>query len=199
MRKTIQRESQINRKTKETQIALTLNVDGTGSYKIKTPLPFFNHMLEAFSKHGLFDIVIKADGDIDVDDHHLVEDVGLVLGQAFREALGDKRGMLRYGHFTLPMDETLTTVAVDICGRPCLVYKSPVRKGKIKNFDLELVHEFFQAITNACGLNLHICVHYGKNKHHIIESIFKAFAKAMDMATRIDTRQKTIPSTKGQL
>lgn len=193
------RQANITRVTKETNIALKLNVDGAGVYKIKTPIPFFNHMLEAFTKHGLFDLEIKASGDIDVDDHHLVEDVGLVLGQAFAKAVGNKVGMRRYGHFTLPMDETLTTVAVDICGRPCMIYKSPAKKGKIKNFDLQLVHEFFQAVTNACGLNLHIHVHDGENNHHIVESIFKAFAKAMDMAASLDPRQKSIPSTKGRL
>lgn len=193
------RTASIHRKTKETDIQLKLNVDGTGQYKIKTPLPFFNHMLEAFARHGLFDLEIKATGDVDVDDHHLVEDVGLVLGQAFVKAVGAKAGMKRYGHFLLPMDETLTAVAVDFCGRPCMIYKSPVKKGKIKNFDIQLVHEFFQAITNEAGLNLHINVHYGENNHHIVESIFKCFSKAMDMATQVDSRIKSILSTKGQL
>lgn len=196
---TSKRSSKVVRNTKETQIALKLTVDGTGQYKINTPIPFFNHMLEAFSKHGLFDIEIKATGDIEVDDHHLVEDVGLVLGEAFVKAVKDKKGMRRYGHFSLPMDETLANVAVDFCGRPCMIYNSPAKRGKIKNFDLELVHEFFQAITNQAGLNLHINVPYGKNKHHIVEAIFKSFAKAMDMSTQLDARSKTIPSTKGKL
>lgn len=193
------RHATITRKTKETNITLQLCVDGSGHYKIATPIPFFNHMLEAFTKHGLFDVTLKAKGDVHVDDHHLVEDVGLVLGEAFVKAVGHKKGMRRYGHFTLPMDECLVTVAVDFCGRPAMVYQSPAKKGTIKNFDLQLVHEFFQAITNAAGLNLHILVHYGENKHHIVESIFKCFTKAMDMATQIDLRVKGLPSTKGML
>jgi imidazoleglycerol-phosphate dehydratase len=193
------RTAKVNRNTTETQIKLFLNVDGTGKYKISTPIPFFNHMLEAFTRHGLFDIVLKATGDVHVDDHHLVEDVGLVLGQAFVKAIGNKVGLKRYGHFTLPMDETLTQVAVDFCGRPCMIYKSPAKKGTIKKFDLQLVHEFFQAFANEAGLNLHIRVLDGENKHHIVESIFKAFAKAMDMATQVDPRVKGVPSTKGSL
>lgn len=193
------RKAKTTRNTTETQITLDLTVDGKGQYTIETGIPFFTHMLESFSKHGLFDLKLKSKGDLDVDDHHLVEDVGLVLGETFVKAVGDKKGMRRYGHFTLPMDETLTTVAVDFCGRPCLIYKSPIKKGKIKKFDLELVHEFFQAFTNAAGLNLHIVVHHGSNKHHIVESIFKACAKAMDMATQIDPRQSGILSTKGKL
>ena len=192
------RTATINRKTKETQISVKLTVDGSGNYKIKTPIPFFNHMLEAFAKHGLFDLEVKATGDIEVDDHHLVEDVGLVLGQAFVKAVGTKKGMRRYGHFTLPMDETLATVAVDFCGRPCLIYNSKAKRGKIKNFDLELVHEFFQAIVNEAGLNLHINA-TGENKHHIVEAIFKCFSKAMDMSTSLDPRIKSILTTKGKL
>jgi imidazoleglycerol-phosphate dehydratase len=194
-----QRKAHVVRNTTETRITLALNVDGSGHYAIKTPIPFFTHMLEAFAKHGLFDLEIKANGDIDVDDHHLVEDVGLVLGDAFVKAVGDKKGMRRYGHFTLPMDETLADVAVDFCGRPCMIYNSPAKKGRIKNFDLQLVHEFFQAVTNAASLNLHLNVRYGENKHHIVEALFKAFAKAMDMATTIDPRVKGVPSTKGKL
>jgi len=196
---TKKRSAKITRNTKETQISLNLVIDGSGKYNIKTPLPFFTHMLESFTKHGLFDINLKASGDIDVDDHHLVEDVGLVLGQAFVKAVGKKNKMRRFGHAMLPMDETLANVAVDFSGRPCLIYKSPAKRGKIKNFDLQLVHEFFQAITNEAGLNLHINVPYGENKHHIVESIFKSFAKAMDMATQIDPRIKSILSTKGSL
>jgi len=176
-----------------------INIDGKGKYKIKTPIGFFTHMLESFTKHGLLDLEIKAKGDVHVDDHHLVEDVGLVLGEAFVKAIGDKKGIRRYGHFSLPMDETLANVAVDFCGRPCMIYKSPAKKGKIKNFDLQLVHEFFQAITNEAGLNLHIDVPYGENKHHIVEAIFKSFAKALDMATSLDPRIKSILTTKGKL
>lgn len=193
------REAKIGRNTKETQIEIKLHLDGSGKYKIKTPIPFFNHMLEGFTKHGLFDLEVKATGDVHVDDHHLVEDVGLVLGQAFVKAVGDKVGMRRYGHFLLPMDEALVQVAVDFCGRPCMIYKSPAKKGRIKNFDLQLVHEFFQAITNEAGLNLHINVLYGENNHHIVEAIFKCFAKALDMATQNDSRVKGILTTKGKL
>src|SRR3989338_4789163 len=189
----------IKRKTKETDINLSLNIDGTGKYSIKTPLPFFTHMLEAFARHGLFDLTIKATGDVEVDDHHLVEDVGLVLGEAFKKALGDKKGIRRYGHFMLPMDEVLTTAAVDFSGRPCLVYQPAIKSGRIKNFDTDLVHEFFQAFVNTAHINLHIHVLKTGNRHHVVESIFKATTRALDMATQLDARIKTIPSTKGKL
>ena len=193
------RSAKIIRKTKETDISLDLNIDGSGVYKIKTPIPFFTHMLEAIARHGLFDINLKASGDIDVDDHHLVEDVGLVLGEAFTKALGDKKGIRRYGHFTLPMDEVLSVAAVDFSGRPAFVYKSPVKSGKIKNFDIDLVNEFFQAFVNAAAINLHLHVIETGNKHHVVESLFKAFTRALDMATQLDPRVKSIPSTKGKL
>jgi len=190
------------RNTKETQITLELKIDGTGKYSIDTPLPFFNHMLETFARHGLFDLTLKARGDVQVDPHHLVEDVGISLGEAFEAALGKKLGIRRYGFCILPMDEVLTTVALDFCGRPCMVYKNPVKKGRIGNglFDVELTPEFFQGFTNAAKINLHINVNYGRNKHHIVESIFKAFAKACDYATSIDHRAPTsLPSVKGKL
>ncbi len=193
------RSVKITRNTKETQITLKLNLDGSGKYKISTPIPFFNHMLESFTKHGLFDVDLKAKGDVQVDDHHLVEDVGLVLGQAFKKAVGTKKGMCRYGHFTLPMDDSLASVAVDFCDRPYFVYNSPVKRGKIKTFEISLIKEFFQAIANAAGLNLHINVLYGKNKHHIVEAMFKAFAKAVDMATCLDSRVKGLPTVKGKI
>jgi imidazoleglycerol-phosphate dehydratase len=193
------REAKIHRKTKETDIDLSVNVDGSGKYTVKTPIPFLNHMIELFTKHGVFDLTLKATGDVDVDDHHLVEDVGITLGEALRKALGDKAGIRRYGSATLPMDETLTTVAIDFCDRPSLVYKSPIKTGKIKTFDLELVEHFFEAFTSAARVNLHINVHYGRIKHHVAESIFKAFAKAVDMATQVDPRVKGVPSTKGKL
>ncbi|MDO8519765.1 MAG: imidazoleglycerol-phosphate dehydratase HisB [Deltaproteobacteria bacterium] len=195
----MKRTAKINRKTSETDISLALNVDGSGKYKIQTPIPFFNHMLEAFARHGLFDLQIKATGDVHVDDHHLVEDVGLCLGEAFKKALGNKKGIRRYGHFTLPMDEVLTTVALDFSGRPALVYKPQIKSGRIKNFDVELVGEFFHAVTNSASINLHIHVLQNGNKHHVVESIFKAFSRAMDMATCVDSRVKSIPSTKGKL
>lgn len=193
------RTAKITRNTKETKITLALNLDGTGRYKINTPLAFLNHMLESFAKHGLFDLNIRASGDTHVDDHHLVEDVGLVLGQAFARAIGNKKGIRRYGHFSLPMDDAIANVAVDFCGRPCLVYKSPLKKGKIKTFDLALLPEFFQAFANEAGLNLHIHVPYGENKHHVVEAIFKSLAKAMDMATSRDPRIQTVLTTKGKL
>ncbi len=195
----MKRTAKIVRKTKETNIQLELNIDGTGRYQIKTPIPFFNHMLELFSKHGLFDLTLKATGDVDVDDHHLVEDVGIVLGEAFKKALSDKKGIRRYGFFVLPMDETLTTVAIDFSGRPAFVYKTPIKSGKIKTFDLELVEHFFEAFVNSALINLHIVVHNTRIKHHMVESIFKAFAKAADMAVQIDPRVKGVLSTKGKL
>jgi len=193
------RTAQIHRKTKETDIALNLNLDGTGVYKIKTPIPFLTHMLEAFARHGFFDLEIKSTGDVDVDDHHLVEDIGLVLGQAFDKALGDKSGIRRYGFFTLPMDEVLTTCAIDLSGRPCLVMDPKLPKGKIKKFDLELVMEFFQAFTNTAKINLHFVLERVGNKHHVVESMFKAFTRALDMATSLDPRVRGVPSTKGSL
>ncbi len=195
----MKRHARIVRKTKETSIDLTLCLDGTGQYKIKTPIPFFNHMLELFSKHGLFDLKLVASGDVDVDDHHLVEDVGITLGEAFTKALSDKKGIRRYGFFTLPMDEVLTTVAIDFSGRASFTYKTPIKSGKIKTFDLELVEHFFEALTNSAQINLHINVHYGRIKHHVVESIFKALAKAMDQAVQVDSRVKGVLSTKGKL
>lgn len=193
------RKSKIIRNTKETQISLELNLDGQGKYQIDTPIPFFNHMLEAFAKHGLFDIKLKAKGDVHVDLHHTVEDVGIALGEAFKKALGDKKGVRRYGHFMLPMDEVLTSAAVDFCGRPCMIYQHKLKAGRIGTFDIELVPEFFQGFTNAALINLHLNNWYGRNRHHIVESMFKAFARAVSMATERDPRVKGIPSTKGSL
>ncbi len=195
----MRRTAKISRKTKETSIALGLGIDGAGRYQIKTPLPFFNHMLELFAKHGLFDLTLKATGDVEVDDHHLVEDIGLALGEAFQRGLGNKSGIRRYGFFTLPMDETLTTVAIDFSGRPSFVYRTPLKSGRIKSFDVELIEHFFESFVNAAQVNLHINVWYGRIKHHIVESIFKGFARAVDMATQIDPRVKGVPSTKGML
>ena len=194
-----QRKAKVIRNTKETQITTELNVDGSGKSKIVTPIPFLTHMLEAFAKHGLFDIKITAKGDVDVDFHHTVEDVALTLGEAFTKALGDKKGMVRYGSSTLPMDEVMTTCAVDFCGRPALIYNVKITRGRIGDFDVELVPEWFQAFTNAAAINLHLNVWYGRNRHHIVESLFKSLAKAVDMATQIDPRAKGIPSTKGKL
>ena len=193
------RKARIERKTKETDIKLEIQLDGAGNYAVETPIPFFNHMLELFGKHGLFELKVQASGDVEVDDHHLVEDVGICLGEALREALGDKKGIRRYGFFTVPMDETLTTVTIDFSDRPAFVYNTPLKTGLIKEFDVELVEHFFESVCQSARINLHVNVHYGKNKHHIAESIFKAFAKAVDVATQIDPRTDTVPSTKGKL
>jgi imidazoleglycerol-phosphate dehydratase len=195
----MKRKAKLARNTTETQISADLKLDGSGIYKISTPIPFLNHMLELFTKHGLFDLTLKAKGDVHIDFHHTVEDIGITLGTAFKNALGKKQGIRRYGFCVLPMDEVLTTVALDFSGRPCMIYHTPLKKGRIGNFDVELVPEFFQGFTNAALINLHINVQYGRNKHHVVESIFKAFAKACDMATQVDPRVKGIPSTKGKL
>ncbi|MBI1909252.1 MAG: imidazoleglycerol-phosphate dehydratase HisB [Deltaproteobacteria bacterium] len=193
------RKVNVSRKTKETSIVLELNLDGKGSYSIRTPIPFLNHMLELFTKHGLFDLKLKATGDTHVDDHHLVEDIGIVLGEAFKKGLGDKKGISRYGFFTLPMDETLASVTIDFSGRPAFVYNVPIRKGKIKTFDLELVEHFFEAFINTAQVNLHINVPYGRIKHHIVEGIFKAWSRATRQAVQKDSRIKGVASTKGRL
>ena len=189
----------IERVTSETRIRLELNVDGGGNAKVCTSVPFLDHMLNLFARHGLFDLMIEASGDIDIDFHHTVEDIGIVLGEAFKKALGDKKGIRRYGQATVPMDETLASVAIDISGRPYLVYHVTLPKVKIGEFDVELAREFFQAFVNHCGLNLHINVMYGENVHHIVEACFKAFARAMDSATRYDPRVEGVMSTKGVL
>lgn len=189
----------IERITKETRIRMELSVDGRGQAKVCTSVPFLDHMLNLFARHGLFDLTIEASGDIDIDFHHTVEDVGIVLGEAFKQALGDKNGIRRYGQATVPMDETLAAVAVDFSGRPYLVYHVALPKVKIGDFDVELAREFFQAFVNHCGLNLHINVMYGDNVHHIIEACFKAFARAVDVATQLDPRVEGVMSTKGVL
>ena len=193
------RAAAIERVTKETRIKLSLDVDGKGDAKICTSVPFLDHMLNLFARHGLFDLDVEASGDIDIDFHHTVEDIGIVLGEAFRQALGDKKGIRRYGQATVPMDETLASVAIDISGRPYLVYHVVLPKVKIGEFDVELAREFFQAFVNHCCLNLHINVMYGENVHHIIEACFKAVARAMDVATQFDPRVEGVMSTKGVL
>ena len=195
------RRRRIERDTKETQISLELDLDGTGARSIDTPLPFLSHMLDAFARHGVFDLQIKATGDIEIDGHHTVEDIGLVLGSTFEQALGDRAGIVRYGSATLPMDEVLVTVAVDFCGRPAFVWKVQGLDGKwIGGFDCELAKEFFAAFATRAQCNLHVNVHYGGNAHHMIECIFKAFARACDAATRVDPRLGgAVPSTKGTL
>lgn len=195
------RRTRIERNTKETQISVTLDLDGTGKRSIKTPLPFLSHMLDAFARHGVFDVELQATGDTEIDGHHTVEDIGLVLGSAFEQALGDRAGIVRYGWATLPMDEVMVTVALDFCGRPAFVWKVQGLEGKwIGDFDCELAKEFFAAFATRAQCNLHVNVHYGGNAHHMIECIFKAFARACDAATRIDPRLGgAIPSTKGTL
>jgi imidazoleglycerol-phosphate dehydratase len=193
------RAAEIERVTKETRIKLSLYVDGKGEGKICTSVPFLDHMLNLFARHGLFDLEVEASGDIDIDFHHTVEDIGIVLGEAFKQALGEKKGIRRYGQATVPMDETLASVAIDISGRPYLVYHVALPKVKIGDFDVELAREFFQAFVNHCGLNLHINVMYGENVHHIIEACFKAVARAMDVATQRDPRVEGVLSTKGVL
>ncbi|HXJ21796.1 MAG TPA: imidazoleglycerol-phosphate dehydratase HisB [Polyangia bacterium] len=194
------RRATIKRKTAETDIALTLVLDGTGQRRIQTPVPFFNHMLEAVARHGLFDLDIQATGDVEVDAHHTVEDVGICLGQAFREALGDRAGITRYGDATIPMDEALVSAAVDFSGRAAFVYRADALKGRwVGNFDLELGREFFGGFVASALCNLHLEVRYGENAHHMIEALFKAFARATSTAARLDPRVVGVPSTKGTL
>ncbi len=188
------------RNTSETQIILSLDLDGKGVSSIETGIPFFDHMLTLFARHGLFDLQLKAVGDVEVDYHHTVEDVGIVLGEAFKEALGDKIGIRRYGFFLLPMDETLARVAVDLSNRPFLAYKVEAAEVFVRDFNIHLLREFFQGFANAAGANVHIGLEYGDEPHHIAEGIFKAFARALDLATSIDPRQAdSLPSTKGLL
>jgi imidazoleglycerol-phosphate dehydratase len=193
------RKGKVERKTKETDIQVELELDGTGKAEVDTGMPFLNHMLDSFSRHGFFDVKLKARGDLEVDYHHTVEDVGLALGQAFKESLGDKQGIRRFGEASCPLDETLAKVVVDISGRPYLCYNVKIRPGRVGNFDTDLPHEFFGAFANQLGMNLHIDVVRGENPHHIIEACFKAFARAMDMATQRDSRIEGVLSTKGSL
>ena len=187
------------RKTKETDISLHLNLDGTGSSSINTGIGFFDHMLDGFAKHGFFDLDVKVNGDLYVDCHHTIEDTGIVLGNAIKEAVGDKKGIRRYGSCILPMDETLVLCAVDLSGRPYLVFDGEFTTDRVGYMDTEMVKEFFYAISYTAGMNLHIRVLSGGNNHHMIEAMFKAFAKALDQATVIDPRITDILSTKGSL
>src|SRR5512138_2527778 len=193
------RKGVVERITKETQIKLSIDLDGSGKGAICTSVPFLDHMLDLFARHGLFDLEVEASGDIDIDFHHTVEDVGIVLGQAIKEALGDKKGIRRYGQATVPMDETLASVATDLSGRPYLVYHVNLPKVKIGEFDVELAKEFFQALVNNLGANIHVNVMYGDNVHHVLEACFKATARALDMATQLDPRIEGVLSTKGKL
>ena len=189
----------LERNTRETQIRVELDVDGTGQYAIETGIPFFNHMLELFAKHSLFDLNLKATGDLDVDDHHTVEDVGLALGDALNAALGDRKGIERYGFALLPMDETLARVALDLGGRPYLVMEMATRRKFIRTFDLGLLEEFMRAFSTQARMNLHIAQLYGKDPHHAYESVFKGLARALRMAVRRNPREPGIPSSKGVL
>jgi imidazoleglycerol-phosphate dehydratase len=194
------RKVRIDRKTKETQISVEMNLDGTGSYSIKTPIPFFDHMLTLMCKHGLFDIKLKAKGDVEIDDHHTVEDTGIVLGKTFKEALGDMKGIARYGQASVPMDEALAQVSLDISGRQYLVYNIAFpKKSKLREFDPDLIEDFLQAFSSSAGITLHVNVLYGRNTHHIIEAIFKALGRALKQAVAIDPKVKGVPSTKGSL
>lgn len=194
------RTSKQHRKTAETDIKLSLNVDGTGVSDIKTGIGFFDHMLTLFAKHGLFDLTVQAKGDIEVDFHHTVEDTGIVLGNAFREALGNKAGITRYGWSLLPMDETLAQVAVDLSGRPFVVFLAPERVDTIgQGFHFQLVEEFVRGFTNAILANVHVEIRYGKDAHHMAEAIFKGLARSLDAATKVDPRVTGVPSTKDVL
>ena len=193
------RTAHIHRNTSETQIELELCLDGSGTSDVQTGVGFLDHMLELLAKHAAFDLKVRAQGDLDVDAHHTVEDTGICLGLALKEALGDKRGLRRYGHFTLPMDETLVTAAVDIGGRFALVYQAPTPSAKIGDFDTELLEDFWQAVAANAQCNLHVLLHYGRNSHHIAEAVFKSTARAMRMAVEEDPRMPGIPSTKGAL
>jgi imidazoleglycerol-phosphate dehydratase len=193
------RRVSIQRKTTETDVSIAIDLDGSGKGKISTTVPFLDHMLNLFSYHGLMDLNIKGKGDTDIDDHHLVEDMGICLGDAIKKALGDKKGIARYGSATIPMDESLCSVVIDISGRPCLIYNVEVKSKKIDKFDYSLLKEFFKAFSDHSGITLHINLIYGKNSHHIAEAIFKAFALALRRAVTIHDRIEGILSTKGSL
>lgn len=194
-----ERKSSIDRKTSETTISLSLNLDGSGKGSFDTGIGFFDHMLNSFARHGFFDLDVKADGDLYVDCHHTIEDTGIVLGQAIREALGDKKGIKRYGSMILPMDEVLVLCAVDLSGRPYLVFDAEFSREQVGYFGTEMVKEFFHAVSYMSGMNLHIKLLSGSNQHHIIEAMFKAFARALDEAVTVDSRIQEVLSTKGSL
>ncbi|MBO5484097.1 MAG: imidazoleglycerol-phosphate dehydratase HisB [Lachnospiraceae bacterium] len=194
-----QRIAEVNRKTGETDIHMKLNLDGSGKTSIDTGIGFFDHMLNSFARHGLFDLEVSVRGDLEVDSHHTIEDTGIVLGQAIKEALGDKKGIRRFGECMLPMDETLLLCALDLSGRPYLQFHMPLSVPQVGAFDTEMVHEFFYAVSYAAGMNLHLKMLDGSNNHHIIEAAFKAFAKALDGASMYDERIQDVLSTKGSL
>lgn len=196
---TVDRSVTLERKTNETQISVSLNIDGTGEATVDTGIGFFNHMLEGFARHGLFDLNVSVAGDIHVDGHHTVEDTGIVIGRAIAKCIGDKKGIKRYGSMILPMDDALCLCAIDLCGRPYFSYEAEFPMDRIGYLDTELIREFFYAISYTAGVNLHIKVLSGINSHHIAEAMFKAFAKALDQATMVDERITDVLSTKGTL
>lgn len=193
------RRATITRTTRETNITVEIDLDGTGQASVDTPIPFLSHMLDQIARHGLFDLTVSARGDVEIDGHHTTEDIGIVLGDAVAKALGDKVGLVRYGHATLPMDEALVSAAIDLSGRPFFVWRVPLPKAKVGTFDTELAAVFFEGFARSAGANLHMRLIEGENLHHIIEISFKAFAKALMMATRIEPRVVGVPSTKGSL
>lgn len=194
-----ERTAYVKRETKETQIGLQINLDGSGNVDIQTGIGFFDHMLSGFARHGLFDLMVKVKGDLEVDCHHTIEDVGIVLGQAILQALGDKKGIKRYGHFMLPMDETLVLAALDLSGRPYLKYDAPFTVDRLGEMDTEMIKEFFYAVSYSAAMNLHLKVLEEGNNHHMAEALFKAFGKALDMATMPEPRMMDVWSTKGSL
>ena len=194
-----ERIGQVSRKTKETDISLSINLDGQGENQIDTGIPFFDHMLDGFARHGLFDLEVSVKGDVEVDSHHTIEDTGIVLGQAVAEALGDKKGIRRYGYFILPMDETLALGAVDLSGRPFLNFQAEFTVPRLGDMDTEMVREFFYAVSYSAAMNLHLKILDAGNNHHMAEALFKAFGKALDMAVSEEPRIKDVWSTKGSL
>ena len=189
----------VRRKTSETDVAVELTLDGVGRHEVQTEIPFLDHMLAQLAKHGLFDLIVKATGDLQVDLHHTVEDVGIAIGEAFAQAMGDKRGIRRFASAFVPLDEALARVVIDISGRPYLAYEAPQLKGRIGSFDVSLVKEFMRALAVNMKITLHISIVYGENLHHCVEAIFKALARSLDQATALDPRMAEVPSTKGSL
>jgi len=195
----VARVGKLSRKTRETEVTVTWNLDGAGRARVMTGVPFFDHMLDQIARHGLTDLDVRTVGDVQIDAHHTVEDTGIVMGQALRQALGDAKGICRYGSAFVPFDETLAFCAIDVSGRPFLVFDAAFPSPKVGDFDSELVEEFFRALAFNAGITLHLKVHYGKNTHHMIEALFKAFGRALDAAIQLDPRVTGVPSTKGTL
>jgi len=193
------RHGHVVRKTKETSISVDLDLDGSGKAVIDTGIPFLDHMLDSFSRHSLIDLTVQAQGDLHIDDHHTIEDIGIAIGQAVDQALGDKKGIVRFGSAEVPLDEALVAVTVDLSGRPYMVYNVKLQSQRVGRFDCELINDFMQAFMNAAAMNLHINMRYGRNSHHVIEAMFKALARAMSAACSIDARVIGVPSTKGSL